>query len=94
MVTWEENKRQYGTGRIAMLGHWEIGWAGYDGMAPKGSKNVYGSTVHLPGMKLRQRNTKTQHEAEQRVEKAVEVWVRRAGLRSKEKRHGKKTDEA
>lgn len=80
MLEYLDSPGRYSQGRDAFLGKWRVGWFGYDGTHSRGDPKKYKATCALPGMKDHLGNFETEEEAKAQLIKAVDVWLKGAGV--------------
>jgi hypothetical protein len=77
-LIWKSINREYITGFNLFLGKYAVGSVYFDGTVARGSENRYATTCSLPGIKNNLGHFKTEEEAKERVEYAVNYWLNNA----------------
>jgi hypothetical protein len=74
-MKWEQDTRQYSSGKVLLLGKWKVGGAYYDSCHSKDDPNKYEAKCYLPGIKNSLDYYPSEGEAMDRVEAAVRYWI-------------------
>lgn len=88
MAQWKRNNGKYSNSDDYYLGKILVASAFFDGTRPKGSELCYKTALCLPGLKIASQNLKTLEEAKLWVERAVNNWLKAAGLDQSQLKQG------
>lgn len=74
-MEWTNDIRKFSSGKILLLGKWNVASVFYDGCRSKDDPKAYRVTCSLPGIKTDLGNFENESEAMIKVEEAVRYWV-------------------
>jgi hypothetical protein len=81
-IRWEKYKEMFESGVGLYLGTWRVGSVSWvSGSSKDTHPKNYGAFTTLPGLKTELGKYANEPEAKARVERAVEYWMRGAGIK-------------
>jgi hypothetical protein len=79
-MKWEQDTRQYSSGKILLLGKWKVGTVYYDSCRSKDDPKKYEATCYLPGIKNSLGHYDEEDKAKVIVEEAVNHWISKSEI--------------